>query len=46
MKLENEVTLEEKLVELWPEYNCLYDASFPDFENRDMRDAEIAKIAE
>ena len=28
----SEIMLEEKLVELWPDYGCLYDVRSPDFE--------------
>ena len=42
----NEVLLEEKLVELWPEYSCLYDVRSPDFKNRDRRETAISEIAE
>ena len=42
----NEAMLEDKLVDLWPDYSCLYDASSQNFKNRDMRDAAMAEIAE
>ena len=41
----NEIMLEEKLVELWPDYNCLYDVRSPDFKNRDRRQVAIEEIA-
>ena len=34
----SEVMLEEKLVELWPEYSYLYDVRSSDFKNRDRRE--------
>ena len=43
----NDVLLEDKLVELWPDYPCLYDVRSPEFKNRDLRQLafeEIAKI--
>ena len=42
----NEAILEDKLVDLWPDYICLYDVSSQSFKNRDMRDAAMAEIAE
>ena len=42
----SEVMLEEKLVELWPEYNCLYDVRSSDFKNRDRREVTMSEIAE
>ena len=45
----NEAILEDKLVNLWPDYSCLYDVSHTGtltFKNRDMRDAAMAEIAE
>ena len=41
----SEIMLEEKLVELWPDYGCLYDARSPDFKNRDKRQVAIEEIA-
>ena len=38
----SEIMLEEKLVELWPDYGCLYDVRSPDFKNRDKRQVAIA----
>ena len=29
-----EAILEDKLVDIWPEYRCLYDVSSADFKNR------------
>ena len=42
----NEAILENKLVDLWPAYSCLYDVSTQNFKNRDMRDAAMAEIGE
>ena len=42
----NEASLEDKLVDLWPDYSCLYYVSSQIFKNRDMRDAAMAEIAE
>ena len=37
----NEAILEDKLVDLWPDYNV----SYQNVKNRDMRDAAMAEIA-
>ena len=42
----SKVMLEEKLVELWPEYSCLYDVSSSEFKNRDRREVAMTEIAE
>ena len=42
----NETILEDKLVDLWPDYSCLYDVSSQNFKNRNMRDTAMAEIAE
>ena len=42
----NEAILEDKLVDLWPAYSCLYDGSSQNFKNRDMGVAAMAEIAE
>ena len=42
----SEFMLEEKLVELWPEYSCLYDVSSTEFKNRDRREVAMSEIAE
>ena len=42
----NEYILEDKLVDLWQNYPCLFDVRSPDFKNRDKRlkaHEEIAK---
>ena len=41
----SEIMLEEKLVELWPDYGCLYDVRSPDFKNRDKKQVAIEEIA-
>ena len=38
--------LEEKLVELWPEYSCLYGVRSSDFKNRDRKEVTMSEIAE
>ena len=42
----SEAILEDKLVDLWPDYSCLYDVSSQNFKNRDMRDAAMTEISE
>ena len=41
----NEVMAEEKLVELWPDYPCLYDVRSADFKDRDKRQKALEEIA-
>lgn len=41
-----EVIIEDKLVDLWQDFPCLYDVRSPDFKNRDKREAAFANIAE
>ena len=41
----NEIMLEEKLVELWPDYNCLYKVTSLDFKNGDWRQVAIEEIS-
>ena len=41
----NKIMLEEKLVELWPDYGCLFDVRSPHFKNRDTRQVAIEEIA-
>ena len=41
----SEIMLEEKLVELWPDYGCLFDVRSPDFKNRDKKQVAIEEIA-
>ena len=42
----SEVMLEQKLVELWPEYSCLYNVRSSDFKNRDRREVTMSELAE
>ena len=37
--------LEEKLVELSPDYGCLFDVRSADFKNRDKKQVAIEEIA-
>ena len=39
-------SLEDKLVDLWPDYPCLYDVRSADFRNRDKRESAFEEIAE
>ena len=41
-----EVFAEEKLVDLWQDFPCLYDVRCPDFKNRDKREQALSRIAE
>ena len=34
----NDLLKEEKLINLWPEYPCLFNISSADFKNQDKRD--------
>ena len=36
-ELVTEAILEDKLVDIWPEYPCLYDVRSSDFKNRDFQ---------
>ena len=36
-QLLNEIFTEDKLVQLWPDFPCLYDVQSSDFKNRDLR---------
>jgi hypothetical protein len=40
-----EAILKDKLVDLWPEYRCLYNVSSADFRNRDNRECAVTEIA-
>ena len=42
----NKAILEDKHVDLLPDYSCLYYVSSQNFKSRDMRDAAMAEIAE
>ena len=33
----NEILTEDKLVQMWPDFQCLYDVQSPAFKNRDLR---------
>ncbi|XP_033125922.1 uncharacterized protein LOC117123935 [Anneissia japonica] len=37
---------EEKLIAMWPDYQCLYDVRSVDFKNKDLRQQAIGEIAE
>lgn len=41
-----EAILEDKLVDLWQEYPCLYDVRSVEFKNRDKRECAFSEIAE
>ena len=41
-----DVILEDQLVDIWPEYPCLYDVRSSEFKNRDARDKALQEIAE
>ena len=43
-KFISETLNEEKLIELWPEYLCLYDVRRNDFKDRDKREKAISEI--
>ena len=45
-ELVTEAILEDKLVDIWPEYPCLYDVRSSDFKNRDLRDNALQEMAE
>ena len=45
-ELVTEAVLEDKLVDIWPEYPCLYDVRSSDFKNRDLRDNALQEMAE
>ena len=41
-----DIILEDKLVDLWQDFPCLYDVRSPHFKNRDKREAAFTQIAE
>ena len=41
----NDVLLENKLVQMWPDYPCLYDVRSAVFKNRDVRQLAMEEIA-
>jgi hypothetical protein len=43
--LVNDVLLDDQLVELWPDYPCLYDVRAAEFKNRDLRQQAMEEIA-
>ena len=45
-ELVSEVILEDQLVDIWPQYPCLYDVRSSEFKNRDARDKALQEIAE
>ena len=44
-QLLNEIFTEDKLVQLWPDFPCLYDVQSSDFKNRDLRQQAMEAIA-
>ena len=40
----NEYISEDKLVDLWPNFPCLFDVRSPDFKNRDKRLKALEEI--
>ena len=43
--LVNDYIVEDKLVDIWPNYPCLFDVRSPDFKNRDKRQKAHEEIA-
>ena len=41
----NDVLLEDKLVQMWPDYPCLYEVKAPSFKNRRVRQVVMGEIA-
>ncbi|XP_041860852.1 uncharacterized protein LOC121652246 [Melanotaenia boesemani] len=41
----NDYILEDKLVEMWPDYPCLYVVTLSDFKNRDKREQAFKEMA-
>ena len=41
-----EAILEDKLVDIWPKFPCIYNVRSPDFKNRDLREKAFEEIAE
>lgn len=41
----SELLSEEKLVEIWPDYPCLYDVRSAEFKDRDRRQQAMEEIA-
>jgi hypothetical protein len=42
----SDIILEDKLVDLWQDFPCLYEVRSPHFKNRDKREAVFTQIAE
>ncbi len=42
----SDAILEDKLIDLWPDYPCLYHVNLPEFKNRDEREKAMEEIAE
>ena len=43
--LVSDALAEEKLVEMWPDYLCLFDVRSPEFKDRDKRQKALEEIA-
>ena len=41
----SEIVLDEKFIELWQEYPCLYDVCCKEYKNRDCRSSAQKEIA-
>ncbi len=41
----NEILTEDKLVQMWPDFPCLYDEQSPAFKNRDLHQQAMETIA-
>ena len=41
----NEIILEDRLVELWPDYPCLYDIRCGEFNNRGLQQQAFEDLA-
>ena len=41
----SELLSKEKLVEIWPDYPCLYDVRSTEFKDRDRRQQAMEEIA-
>ena len=44
--LVKDVVNEEKLIDLWPDYPCMYDVRSPEFKNRDKREKAVTEMAQ
>ena len=38
--------LEDQIVDIWPDYPCLYDVRSPEFKNRDLREHALYMICD